>query len=979
MSQGDARRNRVDSRGMERLFRAVREACPAGTWSRGVELARREAVRGEKAGGDEIVLRVSQPGSVVAPTVSLFPGETAWECDCDSPQDPCVHVAAAVIACKRAQEAGAAMPRPASSLGRLGYRFSRRGGELLLERVIVRSGSELPLRSSLAALASGRAEGPEVQADERDLRVDELLDGRVSGALHAELLERLLGALAGSAEVRLDGAPVRTSREPVLPRALLEDRGEGFALSLSREAGLEEVFANGAARVGDELRPLGDAHLSLRERRELMQGMYFGPDARERLLSEVLPALERRIPLEIRSARVQRAERIPPRLRVETAREGDSLSVHARIVYGEPPCAEVIEGRLIHLVGPHPVRDRIAEERLERESRHALGIATGAPVAFAPADAIALRPRLERLGASVAGDAHRAFFAAGALHPELRLDADQFAASFRCGGATVSGDAVLRAWRSGESFVSLSGGGFAELPRDWLERSGSALLDLLAARDATGRLPRAALFDLAHLCELEGEPLPDALGGLRSLIDGFERLPEPVLPEDLRATLRGYQREGVRWLAFLREAGLGGLLADDMGLGKTLQALCSLRGRTLVVCPTSVLYAWREQIERFRPALRVSLYHGPRRALEPAADLTLTTYALLRLDQEPLSACEWETVILDEAQAIKNPASQVARAAFRLPGRFRLAMTGTPVENRLEELWSELHFANPGLLGTRERFDSRFGRPIAVGDAQSAADLRRRLRPFLLRRRKAEVAPELPPRTEAVLHCELDQGERAVYDAVRAAARREVLARLRGGGSVLEALEALLRLRQAACHAGLVPGQSAARSSKLDLLVETLDEVVAEGHKALVFSQWTSLLDRAEPALREAGLAFTRLDGSTRDRGAVVASFQAADGPPVLLISLRAGGTGLTLTAADHVFLLDPWWNPAVEEQAADRAHRIGQGRPVFVYRLVARDTVEERILALQEHKRALAEAALGEGERATSLTREDLLALLED
>jgi SNF2 family DNA or RNA helicase len=307
-----------------------------------------------------------------------------------------------------------------------------------------------------------------------------------------------------------------------------------------------------------------------------------------------------------------------------------------------------------------------------------------------------------------------------------------------------------------------------------------------------------------------------------------------------------------------------------------------------------------------------------------------------------------------------------------------MVLTGTPVENRLDELWSQLHFANPGLLGGRRDFDERYAKPIADGDEATAARLRARIRPFVLRRRKSEVAQELPPRTEVVLRCSLSDEERAVYDAVRAATVPDVVASLRSGGNVMAALEALLRLRQASCHPSLVPGQHASDSAKVRLLLEELDIAVAEGHKALVFSQWTSFLDLVEPHLVGAGLPFSRLDGSTRDRASVVQGFQAEDGPPVLLVSLRAGGTGLNLTAADSVWLLDPWWNPAVEDQAADRAHRIGQDKPVVVYRLVAEDTVEERILVLQARKRQLAEAALGEAGAAAALTRDDLLALLE-
>jgi SNF2 family DNA or RNA helicase len=505
--------------------------------------------------------------------------------------------------------------------------------------------------------------------------------------------------------------------------------------------------------------------------------------------------------------------------------------------------------------------------------------------------------------------------------------------------------------------------------------------DLLAAKQETRRLPRAALPDLARLCDALGVPHPPLARTLGALARDFEGLPEAGLPGDLRAELRSYQRTGIAWLCFLRDAGVGALLADDMGLGKTLQALCALRGRTLVVTPTSVLYNWMEEIARFRPGLRASLHHGPRRALDPTADMTLTSYAILRLDADLLCSVDWETVVLDEAQNVKNPGSQAAQVAFRLRAGFRLTMTGTPIENRLDELWSQFHFTNPGFLGTLGDFSERYVKPIAEGGprGEAAAErLRRRIRPFVLRRRKREVAPELPPRTDLVLRCELDPEERTVYDAVRAATRAEVLEKLRAGESVLSALEALLRLRQAACHRALVPGQSATSSSKTMLLLEELESVVADGHKALVFSQWTSLLDRVEPSLTAAGIRYSRLDGSTVDRSGVVASFQEETGPPVLLVSLRAGGTGLNLTQADHVFLLDPWWNPAVEDQAADRAHRIGQERPVIVYRLVAADTVEEGILALQERKRALTDAALGGAEQGRTLSREDLLALLE-
>jgi SNF2 family DNA or RNA helicase len=391
-----------------------------------------------------------------------------------------------------------------------------------------------------------------------------------------------------------------------------------------------------------------------------------------------------------------------------------------------------------------------------------------------------------------------------------------------------------------------------------------------------------------------------------------------------------------------------------------------------------VLPGWKAELARFRPTLKVHTYHGPARALDPSADVTLTTYAILRLDADTLGATTWNLVVLDEAQAIKNPDSQVSRAAYKLKGATRLAVTGTPMENRLEELWSVMHFANPGLLGGRGDFAANFADPIEAGRTEALQTLRKRIGPFVLRRLKRDVAKELPPRTEAVRYVTLDEKERAVYDAIYAATRNEVLRLLQAEGNVLKALEALLRLRQAACHTALVPGQHAKTSSKVQALVEVLVAANADGHRSLVFSQWTSMLDLIEPELEAAQLPFLRLDGSTPNRGDITERFQSDDGPPVLLMSLKAGGVGLTLTAADHVFLVDPWWNPAVEAQAADRAHRIGQTRPVLVYRLVSQGTVEEKILGLQEKKRALFEAALdgAAGTGAASLTKDDLLAL---
>ncbi|MEQ1505829.1 MAG: DEAD/DEAH box helicase, partial [Myxococcota bacterium] len=371
---------------------------------------------------------------------------------------------------------------------------------------------------------------------------------------------------------------------------------------------------------------------------------------------------------------------------------------------------------------------------------------------------------------------------------------------------------------------------------------------------------------------------------------------------------------------------------------------------------------------RFAPGLRVVGWHGPNRRVEDLydADLVVTSYALLRRDPA-LTDRVWSWAVLDEAQQIKNPASQVARAARRLQALHRLALTGTPLENDLIELWSLFSFLMPGLLGRRSRFHARYSRSGRLGGGPSLDELFHRLRPFVLRRRKVDVAPELPPRTELTVRVTLSDGEARLYERVRATVRAALTDGLPDGGpppaSVV--LDGLTRLRQACCHPGLLPfpeARTVQRSAKLEALVEQVGAAIAAGSRCLVFSQWVKLLDHVADALGAVGVGFLRLQGDTVDRGAVVAAFQAPDGPPALLVSLKAGGTGLNLTAADVVFLLDPWWNPAVEDQAADRAHRIGQTRPVTVVRLVAADTIEDRVLALQDRKRKLFDDTVDRG-----------------
>ena len=449
-------------------------------------------------------------------------------------------------------------------------------------------------------------------------------------------------------------------------------------------------------------------------------------------------------------------------------------------------------------------------------------------------------------------------------------------------------------------------------------------------------------------------------------------------------------------MQFLREYDFAGILADDMGLGKTIQTLCHIllekeAGRltapALVVAPTSLMGNWQAEAQRFAPGLRVLLLHGAQRAQHfdtmGLYDLVLTTYALLPRDEEALRGQRFHLLILDESQYIKNSRSRAAQTAGLLQATHRLCLTGTPLQNHLGELWSQFHFLMPGLLGDEKSFNAEFRKPIEkLGDSARNAFLIRRIKPFLLRRTKDKVASDLPPKTEMVREVELAGAQRDLYETVRLAMDAKVRAAIAAKGlarSQIVILDALLKLRQVCCDPRLLAGavkKGAAPSAKLAELMEMLESLLAEGRKVLVFSQFTSMLALIEAQLRERAIACALLTGDTRDRGAQVDAFQQG-AVPVFLISLKAGGVGLNLTAADTVIHYDPWWNPAAENQASDRAWRIGQDKPVFVYKLIARGTLEEKIQDMQRRKAELADAVLADGPAQTlAVTQDDLQAI---
>jgi superfamily II DNA or RNA helicase len=509
---------------------------------------------------------------------------------------------------------------------------------------------------------------------------------------------------------------------------------------------------------------------------------------------------------------------------------------------------------------------------------------------------------------------------------------------------------------------------------------------------------RMSSLDAARLDELARNVDFQWTGGeqLREMgrkLNQFSSVQRVATPAGLRATLRDYQSDGLSWMQFLREYNFGGILADDMGLGKTVQTIAHIlvekeAGRldhpALVIAPTSLMNNWQDETARFAPGLKVLLLQGKDRAELfdeiPKADLVLTTYALLPRDEEKLREHDFHLVILDESHYIKNTRSKAAQSASLLRARHRLCLSGTPLENHLGELWSQFHFLLPGLLGDEKTFNSSFRHPIErQDDPQRRMLLNRRIKPFLVRRTKDSVAKELPPKTEMVRKVELSGAQRDLYETVRLAMDQKVRDEIDRKGvarSQIVILEALLKLRQVCCDPRLVKSTkkaAATGSAKLIDLMQMIEDLLEEKRKILVFSQFTSMLELIEEELEARDIPYAILTGETRDRGAQVAAFQQG-AVPIFLISLKAGGVGLNLTAADTVIHYDPWWNPAAENQATDRAWRIGQDKPVFVYKLIAKGTLEEKIQLLQQKKADLAQSVLADGEsQKMALTQEDL------
>ncbi len=553
---------------------------------------------------------------------------------------------------------------------------------------------------------------------------------------------------------------------------------------------------------------------------------------------------------------------------------------------------------------------------------------------------------------------------------------------------------IKKAVLNRQNYVTLKDGSMGMLPEDWLEKYGQ-MLKMGQVKGDSLRISKLHFSVIDELYnEIDSEAVREEIALKREKLLNFKKIRAVPLPANVNATLRDYQLEGYKWLNFLDEFGWGGCLADDMGLGKTLQIITFIqaqKNRTpdavmLVVVPTSLIFNWQAEVEKFAPGLRILVHRGTGRAKNAdeftTCDIVLTTYGMMRSDVEWLREFRFQYVILDESQAIKNPNSLAAKAAKLLKPHNRLAMTGTPVENNTFDLYSQMDFLNPGLLGTQEFFRTEYATPIDKHqDKEKAAELRRLIKPFMLKRTKEEVAKDLPDKTETVLFCEMGKKQRKVYDTMRETYRQRIVNEMASVGREKAAfliLEGLLKLRQICDSPALLSDDAGydTESAKLDEIIREIEEN-ASNHKILIFSQFLKMLDLIRQHLDKHHISYEYLDGQTQDRAGRVNRFQNDTQCRVFLVSLKAGGVGLNLTEADYVYLIDPWWNPAVEQQAIDRTHRIGQTRKVFAYRMICKDTVEEKILELQARKKEVAADLISnEAGFIKKLTRDDIVGL---
>ncbi len=907
---------------MEDFLEWLKEEVLPGVWSKGVALSR-NSKSVEKisppAEKNELKFKIQTTERLLAFQVTLWPKEQDAHCNCDSKIEPCHHVVAVALAL----EAGTVTePGEAAATAGSGLRYTWvvENQKINLKRELLANGVAKPLEGSLVGLIggiqSGRIKAPLPSTTLTDIKLDEIF------AKENPRWAEVFRALSDLPPLEVKGLPGKShlSVDPKTnrPTLTIEDGPEPGSIKLTQQdlGESDRRFQNGISLRGDTLHLISDTASNERINEVIQK------DKLETFLRERLPKLEGDFEIEVKSERLPKLEWKEPFLHFNAEKlSDDQIAVTASIRYPDPSPG--------FLVG----RDLEEEQELIRALRDRYSLSLGTPKTMSVAASLAFRNKLSDQATS---------FDTKSTLQNIEIFLTRFFAengNLTLETAIQNQDAILKLLALKEKNPSL-------------KKSLPFLLQSLRAPEVDGTI------GMKTSAETDGSNRKSS-GSYDKSQFSYSSQVQPALWNKLR----DYQKRGVDWLLHAKTVLGGAILSDDMGLGKTIQTLATLNSPALVVAPTSLLKNWQNEAALFRSDLKVQIFHGPNRKWDESADLTITSYALLRQEADRFLNEEWDTVVLDEAHIIRNPDTQAAVASFKLNSKFKLALTGTPIQNRRRDLLSLFQFVTPGIF-------------------QDESDLQTEVtQAFLLRRTKAQVLTELPPKTYLNQGVTLSQEERNLYDAVWATAKKEIVERLAGeNANPFTLFEVLLRARQVCDHSALATTEksqpstlnsnssTAMSSSKTEVLLELLNELTEAGHSILVYSQWTKFLDIIETRIKTQ-FRYLRLDGSTQNRGDVVDQFQNDERPSVFLLSLHAGGVGLNLTRATHVIFCDPWWNPFVELQAEDRAYRMGQEKPVTIHRLITENTIEEQMTHLQAEKMKLGEAVF---------TAQDLASLIK-
>jgi superfamily II DNA or RNA helicase len=919
---------------MIQLFNEMRESCERKTWARGLELTRQKCIfdLGMTKGTRKFVVREASKGAEYLVVLNSL--DMDWSCNCGEDDSPCTHACAAVQAWKQESE-GVKLSMLHDSKWSVSYQIETEDHLIYIIRSLVRGSDRIPLPSSLAKCKSDSVMSLEISINSGDLNFERVLPSSEISKIELSLA---LFQMLGGVEVFFENRLVKFDSSPRGCILSINKESGGIRLLLKEEIG---VFFKSFFFLNDTFYPLASLGFSERETSKLRKGTYLGAKEALEFYSSILPKVRGLVPIEDSTEQVGKQK---VQVAIDSWEENDQLFYRYLLAYGEPPLAIIESNQMRLLGGSIPIRSESDEMKALVEFERATGAelqkiySVGIPEAF---------KKSKQLLASkfpVLGHGLECFSEISITRPEVKIVGGEYVLSTPLGSLSI---VKQRDSLASHGFFKLDSGRWVEFPKGWLEGEGQKIMDILLV--SAGKVSKGSLIALQSISSVQNLS-PDFL-------DIAERWDKNYPIFETSINLRAYQKVGAQWLAKLQSLGLGGVLADEMGLGKTYQTLVSLKTPALIVAPTSLLGNWLREAALARPELKSSLIHDSNREWSLKKDLYITSYGTIRSDITLVKSIAFKTIVLDEAQHIKNPSAKTTLACFELNSEARIALSGTPIENSITDLWSIMNFCLPGFLGPLEALKDR-------SKSEDLVRLKQVISPFILRRVKKDVASDLPERILQIVRCTMEDDQKVFYQSLLSKVKEQI----GDGERPMDVLTALLRLRQAACDPFLVDLQTEISSTKLDYLETALKEIVETGQSALVFSQWTGLLDRVEQRLRVNILEWSRLDGSTLNRDQVVDDFMSGKSN-IMLISLKAGGTGLNLTRADHVFILDPWWNPAVEEQAIARAHRIGRKGAVFIHRLVTEETVEEKIVALQTQKNQLADFFLEDSALSSSLS----------